>query len=171
MYKRQKYSLPDLPSEVPPTSVIAWNSSDLALAVQPLHCLNLHTIGFWRCYLSSLHNLIIVPSSGVKAPFGSFSTSLSFRIMIWIVRCSLRTYLSYPLSSSTLHAVSELVQDEKDFIYLHTVHKRGRFIWSYWVNIDVSLKEEKAFSINLPFPPFKVTNTPDFSVSSCLISL
>ena len=88
--------------------------------------------------------------------------------MIWIVRYSLRTYLSYPLTSSTRHAVPELAQDEKDFIYLH---KSGSFIWSYWVNIDVSLKGEKAFSINLPFPPFKVMNTPDFSVSSCLNSL
>jgi len=70
--------------------------------------------------------------------------------MIWIVRCSLRTYLSYSLTSSILHAVPELVQDKKDFIYLHTARKRGSFIWSYWVNIDVSLKEEKAFSINLP---------------------
>jgi len=91
--------------------------------------------------------------------------------MIWIVRCSLRTYLGYPLTSSTLHAVPELVQDEKDFIYLRTVRKRGSFIWSYWVNIDVSLKGEKAFSINLPFPPFKDMNTPDFSVLSCLNSL
>jgi len=91
--------------------------------------------------------------------------------MIWIVKCSLRTFLSYPLTSSTLHAVPELVQDEKDFIYLHTDRKRGSFIWSYWVNIDVSLKGEKAFSINLPFPPFKVMNTPNLSVSSCLNSL
>jgi len=67
--------------------------------------------------------------------------------------------------------VPELIQDEKDFIYLHTARKRGSFIWSYWVNIDVSLKGEKAFSIDLPFPPFKVTNTPDFSVSPCLNSL
>jgi len=91
--------------------------------------------------------------------------------MIWIVKCSLRTFLSYPLTSSTLHAVPELVQDEKDFIYLHTDRKRGSFIWSYWVNIDVSLKGEKAFSINLPFPPFKVMNTPNLSVSSGLNSL
>ena len=38
------------------------------------------------------------------------------------------------------------------------------FIWSYWVNIDVSLKGGKAFSINLPFPPFKVTNTSDLLI-------
>jgi len=42
----------------------------------------------------------LFPHLGVEAPFGSFSTSLSFRTMIW----------------------------------------------SYWVNIDVSLKGEKAFS-------------------------
>jgi len=35
-------------------------------------------------------------------------------------------------------------------------------IWPYWVNIDVSLKGGKG--IFLPFPPFKITNTPDFSV-------
>ena len=91
--------------------------------------------------------------------------------MIWIVRCSLRTYLSYLLTSSTLHTVPELVRGEEDFIYLRTAHKRGSFIWSYWVNINVSLKGEKAFSTNLPFPLFKVMNTPDFSVSSCLNSL
>jgi len=91
--------------------------------------------------------------------------------MIWIVRCSLRTYLSYPLTSSTLHVVPELVENENDFIYLRTACKRGRFICSYWVDIDVSLKGEKAFSINLPFPSFKVMNTPDLSVSSCLNSL
>ena len=37
--------------------------------------------------------------------------------MIWIVRCSLRTYLSHPLTSSTLHAVPELVQDKEDFTF------------------------------------------------------
>jgi len=61
-----------------------------------------------------------------------------------------------------LIAVPELVQDEEDFVYLHTSCKRGSFIWSYWLNINVSLKGGK--SILLPFPPFKVTNTPDFSV-------
>ena len=94
-----------------------------------LHCLNLHAIGFWRCYLLCI-TWSLFPHLGVKAPFRSFSASLSFRTMIWIVRCSLRTYLSYPLSSYTLHAVPKLVQDEKDFIYLHTARKRGSFIWS-----------------------------------------
>jgi len=70
----------------------------------------------------------------------------------------------HPLSFSTLHTVLELVQGEEDFIYLRTARKRESFIWSYWVNIDVSLKGEKAFSTNLPFPPVKVMNTPDFSV-------
>ena len=58
-----------MPSEVPPTSVIARNSSDLVLAAQPLHCLNFHAIRFWRRYLSSFPDLIIVPSSGDRGAF------------------------------------------------------------------------------------------------------
>ena len=94
------------------------------------------------------------PHLGAEAPFRPFSTSLSFRTMICVVRCSLRTYLRSLSTSSTLHAVPEPVQDGKDFVHLHTACRRRSFIWSYWVNIDVSLKGEKAFSINLPFPPF-----------------
>ena len=47
---------------------------------------------------SCLHNLAIVPSSGVEAPFGSFSTSLSFRTRNRVAGRSLRTYLSHPLN-------------------------------------------------------------------------
>ena len=52
----------------------------------------------------------------------------------------------------------------RGIFFLRTACKHGSFIWSYWVNIDVSLKGGRAFSINLPFPLFKVTNTSDPSV-------
>ena len=91
--------------------------------------------------------------------------------MIWIVRCSLRTYLSYPLSSSPLHTAPELVQDEK-VLSIFTPPASAEALSGLTGSILMfHLKGKKAFSIDLPFPPFKVTNTPDFSVLSCLNSL
>ena len=100
---------------MPPTSVIARNSSDLALAAQPLHCLNLHAVGFWRCYLSSLHDLIIVPSSGGRGAFQILLYLPEFQNNDLDSEVFSSNLPSYPLSSSTLHAIPELVQDEKDF--------------------------------------------------------
>ena len=100
--------------------------------------------------IKSLTRQQVLTQTGIKIQF------------TWSAERNDPLFLSSP--GTLLIVIPELVEDEEDFVYLRTACKRGSFTWSYWVNIDVSLKGEKAFSIDLPFPPFKVTNTPDLSV-------
>jgi len=86
------------------------------------------------------------------------------------VKCPLQTYLSHPITSSTLCTTPELVQDEKGFNFLYNARKRGGFTWPHWVNIDVSLKGKGVF-YRPSFPIPKIIDTPDLSVSSHLNSL
>ena len=102
-----------------PGTLLIWHSPHNPFTVSTFTPQGFGDVIFLLCITWSLF-----PHLGVEAPFGSFSSSLTFRTMIWIVRCSLRTYLSYPLSSSTLHAIPELLQDEKDFILPELARRR-----------------------------------------------
>ena len=63
------------------------------------HRPNLIARGSWRCRLPlALTTWPLFPRLGVEAPFGSFSTSLSFRTRSRVAGRSLRTYLSHPLN-------------------------------------------------------------------------
>ena len=73
------------PARLAFTPIIAWNSSD-----------RLRVLAMWTFF--AFITWLLFPYLGVEAPFGSFSTSLSFRTMSWIARCSLRTYLNYPFN-------------------------------------------------------------------------
>ena len=120
------------------------------------HRPNLIARGSWRCKLSlALTTWPLFPHLGVKAPFGSFSTSLSFRTRNRVTGRSLRTYLSHPLNF--FHPLHHTwTRSRREGFYLAWTRSSAR---RSWTRLN-SLIGEKVFISGLYIAPGATSSLP-----------